>query len=721
MDDGNYVVTDAIDDNQGHWWANNSPVNSIFAQDTNFADHTGDLNGRYLAVNASFAPGEFYRQPVTISQTGTYQVSVALANANNLAIQPNVTIDILDSTGTIVATGNTGDLPKFSNINYAWQTYWLPASLTPGSYQFVLTNNAPGGVGNDLFLDDIKFQQQDATPAFDTDASPNTITFSIGAPANQAPAANANSTNTAFNTPVLVTFLANDTDPDGDTMTVTAATLANPANGTLTNAAGAWTFTPAPGFTGTAVINYTIADPSGATASSTHVVTVFPDPNTAPTDDSETTSVLPNSTFVASVADGLLANANDSDGDPLSVTGFTIAGIPGTQPIGSPASMPGIATITINADGSFTFTPATGYSGPIPTIIYTVDDGNGGTDTSQLNLTVEPPANSPPVALSDLTTTTEGVAVAFNLLANDTDPDGNSLTVTSATLTTPSEGTLTQDPVTLTWTFTPASGVTGDVVISYTIADPSGATASSTHVVTVFPDPNTAPTDDSETTSVLPNLTFLAPVADGLLANANDSDGDPISVTGFTIAGIPGTQPIGSPVSMPGIATITINADGSFTFTPATGYSGPIPTIIYTVDDGNGGTDTSQLNLTVEPPANTAPIANPGTQGPIVNYPPIDYLVAVNLLGNDTDPDGDTLTVISATLANPADGILANFAAPGDPPFWTFTPVSGFAGTVVINYTIQDQNGATASSTHDIIITAPPTRPPSPTLTSRAP
>ena len=66
--------------------------------------------------------------------------------------------------------------------------------------------------------------------------------------------------------------------------------------------------------------------------------------------------------------------------------------------------------------------------------------------------------------------------VVVGLLANDTDADGDPLTVTSATLNAASDGTLTQDPVTLAWTFTPAAGFTGDAIITYTMQDQDGGT-----------------------------------------------------------------------------------------------------------------------------------------------------------------------------------------------------------------------------------------------------
>ena len=76
-------------------------------------------------------------------------------------------------------------------------------------------------------------------------------------------------------------------------------------------------------------------------------------------------------------------------------------------------------------------------------------------------------------------------------------------------------------------------------------------------------------------------------VADGaagdLLNNASDVDGDPLTITGYTITGVAGTQAVGSAVIIAGVGTITINADGSYSFEPVLNHTGPIPLITYTV------------------------------------------------------------------------------------------------------------------------------------------
>ncbi len=121
---------------------------------------------------------------------------------------------------------------------------------------------------------------------------------------------------------------------------------------------------------------------------------------------------------------------------------------------------------------------------------------------------------------------------------------------------------------------------------------------------------NDAPVDGNETNTATEDVTLT--VADGaagdLLNNATDVEGNPLTITGYTIAGIGGAQAVGSAVTIPGVGSITINANGSYTFVPVANYNGAVPVITYTVSDGQGGTDTSTLTLTVAP-VNDAPVA----------------------------------------------------------------------------------------------------------------
>ena len=69
----------------------------------------------------------------------------------------------------------------------------------------------------------------------------------------------------------------------------------------------------------------------------------------------------------------------------------------------------------------------------------------------------------------------------------------------------------------------------------------------------------------------------MVPAASGLLSGASDPDGDPLTITGFTVPGVTGTQTPGTPVTIPGVGDVTINADGSYSFTPVPDFNGTIP------------------------------------------------------------------------------------------------------------------------------------------------
>ncbi|MFG6528465.1 MULTISPECIES: Hint domain-containing protein [unclassified Sulfitobacter] len=159
----------------------------------------------------------------------------------------------------------------------------------------------------------------------------------------------------------------------------------------------------------------------------------------------------------------VLGNDSDSDGDTLTVTMATCPAGP----------------VVINDDGTLTFTPDADFNGDT-TITYTVDDGNGGTDTGTVNVTVNP-VNDAPVANDDTADTTGTDPVVIPVLDNDTDVDGDTLSVTDASS---DDGTVTiNDDGTIT--FVANDGFTGDATITYTVADPDGLTDEGSVTVTV--------------------------------------------------------------------------------------------------------------------------------------------------------------------------------------------------------------------------------------------
>ena len=124
-------------------------------------DHTGDPQGYFMLVNASFQPSDFYVDTVrNLCSNTTYEFAAWLMNVVNRAssIMPNITFSIEKIDGTVLQAITTGLISSTSSPQWKQYGFWF--STPPGVQTVVLriTNNAPGGIGNDLALDDITFR-----------------------------------------------------------------------------------------------------------------------------------------------------------------------------------------------------------------------------------------------------------------------------------------------------------------------------------------------------------------------------------------------------------------------------------------------------------------------------------------------------------------------------------------------------------------------------------
>lgn len=260
----------------------------------------------------------------------------------------------------------------------------------------------------------------------------------------------------------------------------------------------------------------------------------------------------------------VVANDTDPDSDPLTV-----------QSVSDPAD----GTATDNGDGTIAYAPDPDTNGT-DTFTYTISDGNGGTDTATVTVDVTP-VNDPPSATDDSVATDEDQQLTFNVLTNDADPD-TSDTLSVQSISDPPNGTTT-DNGDGTVTYSPDANFNGTDSFTYTVADGAGATDTATVTITVTPvNDDPVASDDSYTVQILSTLNVPAP---GVLANDNDVEDDPLTVTNTD----------------PAAGTVTMNADGSFTY-DAPLVALPLPdTFTYTVGDGNGGSDTATVTITVQP------------------------------------------------------------------------------------------------------------------------
>ncbi|TKC10546.1 tandem-95 repeat protein [Pedobacter polaris] len=744
---------------------------------------TINANGSYSFVPVTNFTGAVNTITYTLSDgtattTTTLNITVNATNsaptgvANTNTVAEDVTLTVADG-----ATGVTGDLlvndtdPENDVLTITsytiagivgTQTVATPVLIPAvgtitinanGSYTFVPVANYNGTVPQITYT---------ATDGTATATSTLDITVT---PVNDAPVLTANTNTVAEDVTLTVTdgatgvtgdILVNDSDVDGNTLTVASYTIFGVVGtetvgtpvvitnvGTITiNANGSYTFVPALNYNGNVPqITYTATDGT-ATATSTLDITVTP-VNDAPVAVNNTGNT--NEDVTLTVTDGatgvtgdILVNDTDVEGNTLTVASYTIAGIIGTQTVGTPVVITNVSTITINVDGSYTFVPAANYNGAVPVMTYTVTDGTA-TATATLTITINP-INDTPVLAANTNTVAEDVTltvadgatgVTGDILVNDTDVDGNTLTVASYTIAgivgtqtvatpvlIPAVGTITIN-ANGSYTFVPVANYNGTVPqITYTATDGT-ATATSTLDITVTP-VNDVPVLTANTNTVAEDITLTvvdgdAGVTGDILVNDSDIDGNTLTVASYTIAGIVGTQTVATPVLIPAVGTITINANGSYTFVPVANYNGTVPQITYTATDGTA-TATSTLDITVTP-VNDAPVAvaNTGNTNEDVTLTVADGATGVtgDILVNDTDIDGNTLTVASYTIAGIVGTqivgtpvVIANVGtitinANGA---YTFVPAANYDGAVpVITYTATDGT-ATATSTLTITI-----------------
>ena len=401
-------------------------------------------------------------------------------------------------------------------------------------------------------------------------SSPATVTITVEPAVNKPPVAAFTSIATA-GTPLSIEFDATgSTDADGtiesyewdfgDDTTGIGTTVSHGFD-----AAGAYTVT------------LTVTDNDGASTDlSSEVQVVAPlVPATEP-DDYDTGF----ETLLTVPTPGVLGNDSISDNSALTV---------------KVKDEPTHGTLDLAADGSFTYSPAPGYSGEDSFTYLATGAAGGVSSATKVTITIAAPPNQAPTAVPEEYTTSIGTALtvdASGVLGNDTDPDKDELT---AELTTPpasGELDLRSDG---SFTYTPNAGFTGTDRFTYTAVDPDGARSGPAVVtITVTPAANRAPvaTPDGYSTNIGELLNVAAP---GVLGNDSDLD------VGDTLTAAEATRP--------DHGTVTLNPDGSFAYLPEFGFTGT-DAFTYTAADNRGGTSApATVTITV----NAAPTCTPLT------------------------------------------------------------------------------------------------------------
>ena len=535
-------------------------------------------------------------------------------------------------------------------------------------------------------------------------ASTATLTIDFGtAPTNRPPEAVGDSVAAIEDTPVTFDVRSNDSDPDDDPLTVTAingtalsttapVTIAG-AGTVVLNANGTLTFTPQLNFNGTPSFSYTVSDGFGGTATGTVDIAIAA-VNDAPTGTTRFMTIDEDTTvsFGAIGTDGL-----DSDGDPVSVTAVNGTSISATAPV----VIAGVGTVSLTPGGMLSFTPAANFNGAAG-FDFTVSDGKGGTAQSRADFNVRPVADAP-VAGADVFAASEDVPVTLAVLANDSDADGDTLSIIAINGTAISLGS----PVAVAGagsvalnadgalTFTPLPNISGPQSFSYTVSDGTGRTATSTANLDIAA-VNDGPVAAADTVAT----TEDTPVTFDVRANDSDLDGDPLAVIAINGTAIS----VGAPVTVAGAGTVALNANGTLTFTPLPDISGA-RSFSYTISDGNGGTATANATLNITS-VNDAPVATADVFAATEDTP-----TSFDVRPNDSDGDGGTLSVVAVNGAPISIGEPVTIPGVGTISLNAngtlgFTPALNANGTKNFSYTLSDGQGGTTLGSVTVNIAA---------------
>ena len=518
------------------------------------------------------------------------------------------------------------------------------------------------------------------------------------------------SDSTPEDTPVTLAILGNDSDPDGDALSVveiagtavTAGDSVTIANGSvILNANGTVTVTPAPNYNGILSFEYTISD-GDATDTATVTVNVS-GVNDSPTAQPDVRSVgedgpALSGNVITAPETGEQADS-DPDGDALNVSAVAFGGVTGT--VGS-ALAGDYGTLTLNADGSYSYTPnaatqALDDGDSVSDVFsYTVSDGSS-TDTTTLTITVTG-SNDGPVAVNDSDSTPEDTPVTLAILGNDSDPDGDALSVVEIAGTAVTAGdsvAIANGSVTLnangTVTVTPATNYNGTLNFDYTISDGdatdtatvtvnvsgvndapslSGATAavSEEGLAGGIPDTSGNPSDTSNATQVTGQLTV------------GDADGDAVELslvspsTSLTSGGETlswqgdNTQTLVATAGGEDIARLSIDNDGNYQFDLLRPLDHPDSTSedVLSIDFGVVASDgqdstTATLQINVE---DDAPSADSIDQS--VEFLDTNLLVVIDVSGSMGTSDGIGGQTRLNSAISAINSLMSRYAEFGD-------------------------------------------------------
>ena len=367
----------------------------------------------------------------------------------------------------------------------------------------------------------------------------------------------------------------------------------------------------------------------------------------------------PNTNEDNAVLISVLANDSDSDGT-LNVASVAVTATP----------LNGTASVNTGT-GVITYTPNANFNG-VDLFSYTVEDDAMLASVPTLVVVSVIAQNDLPVAVADVVNTDINTPISIDVASNDSDIDaGDALDVaTLAIVSVPSNGVAVVNAGRVD--YTPAMGFTGADSFSYTINDSTGATSNSATVTVSVINPNALPQSSDDSAVTLEDTA----VTINVLANDTDNDGTVVP-TSVTIQ------------SNPAFGTASVDSTtGVITYTPVANRVGS-DSFTYTVQDNNGATsNVSTVTVTVNA-VNDAPVAVSDTATLME-----DNTFTINVLGNDSDVDGNLVNSSVTVVTEPRFGAVTVDTLTG---MVAYSPHENFSGGDNFSYIVSDDLGAVSN------------------------